>query len=47
MSVFWMEAEMDRCEDRANGVLLLQMEPLAAAIVRIVIGISDCTDGRE
>ena len=26
MSMFWMDAEMDGCEDRANGVLLV-MEP--------------------
>ena len=52
MSMFWMDAEMDDCEDRANGVLV--MEPLMEvemeewlAPTPTFVAREDCTDGKE
>jgi hypothetical protein len=52
ISMFWMDAELDGCEDRANGVLV--MEPLMEvameewlALAPTVTRIEDCTDGKE
>jgi hypothetical protein len=50
--MFWMDAEMDGCEERANGVLV--MEPLMElemeeqlAPVPTIVDMEDCTDGKE
>ncbi len=52
MSMFWMDAEMDDCEDKANGVLV--MEPLMEvemeewlAPAPTFLEREDCTEGGE
>ena len=52
MSMFGMDAEMDDCEDRANGVLV--MEPLTEgemeewlAPAPTFLEREDCTEGEE
>jgi hypothetical protein len=48
--MLWMDAEMDGCEERANGVLVT--EPLMEvameewlALAPTVVGMEDCTNG--
>ncbi len=50
--MFWMDAEMKGCEERANSVLV--MEPLMEVVMEewlalapIVIGMDDCTKGTD
>ena len=50
--MFWMDAEMDGCEERANGVLV--MEPLMEvameeelALAPALVGMEDYTDGTD
>jgi hypothetical protein len=52
MSIFWIDAEMDDCEDRVNGVLV--MEPLMElemeewlAPAPTFLEREDCTEGGE
>ncbi len=52
MSNFWMDAEMDYCEDRANNVLV--MEPLMKveteewlAPTPTFVAREDCTNGKK
>jgi hypothetical protein len=52
MSMFWMDAEMNDCEDRANGVLVMEPHMEVAieellALALTIIGMEDCTDGAE
>jgi len=48
----WMDAEMDGCEDRANGILVI--EPLMEVAMEeklapapTIVRMEDCTDGKE
>ncbi len=50
--MLWMDAEMDGCEERANGVLV--MEPLMEVAMEewlapapTVVGMEDCTNGTD
>ena len=52
ISMFWMDAEMEGCEERANSVLV--MEPLMEVVMEewlalapTVIGMDDCTEGTD